>query len=158
MNAEFPSQVLSDERIRHLRHHSFFSLLTQDEIEMLATLLAEKICLPHETIVTEGDYIDSVFFIVSGTADVQHVSIEPDQTVKTTSVATLKPMDTIGLNERGFYSITGKRTATVVALSEMVLLRLDLAVLHGFALSHSHVNEVMRKNAVEMWQERGRVE
>jgi hypothetical protein len=63
------------------------------------------------------------------------------------SVAILSAGDAIGLNETGFYSISGKRTATVIALTEMNLYRLSVAAFHGFSLSHTHVSEVMRKNS-----------
>jgi len=53
------------------------------------------------------------------------------------------------LNETGFYSLTGKRTATVVALTDLETLYLSVAAFHGFALAHSHVNEIMHEQAEE---------
>ena len=130
----------------HLRKHKCFLPLRDEEIETLATLLTKKKVLAGETIVTEGDPVESVYLIVSGKADVRHIILK-NHVMHTESVATLGPSEAIGLNETGFYSLTGKRTATVVAITDMVLLHLNIAEFHGFALAYSHVNEVMRKNA-----------
>lgn len=125
---------------------SVFSQLTDEEIDVLASLLSEKHFAPGDTIVTEGDHVDSVYFIVQGKADVRHVSIQ-NGTTQIDSLATLETGAAIGLNETGFYSVSGVRTATVCAITPMVTLRLSVAAFHGFALSNSHVSAVMRKNA-----------
>lgn len=132
-----------------IKKQACFTQLTEEEIDILASLLNEKEFAPNDTIVVEGNPVDSVYFIVSGTADVRHISIQDGQE-KINSVATLGAGFAIGLNETGFYSLSGVRTATVVALTDMVTLRLSVAAFHGFSLSNSHVNEVMRKNAATM--------
>lgn len=136
------------QKIALIQKQPLFSKLADKEIEILASLLKEKRIKAGETIVTEGVYVDSVYFIVKGTADVQYATVnEKSKTIQQQSHATLRTGDAIGLNETGFYSLTGLRTATVVALSDMELLRLSVAEFHGFALAYSHVNEVMRENA-----------
>jgi CRP-like cAMP-binding protein len=115
-----------------------FSELTDKEITELAQLLKEKRFSPGETIVTEGELVDSFFLVIQGTADVR---------IAGKSVATLGPNEAIGLNSTGFYSLTGKRTATVIATTDMILLSMSVALFHGFALANHHVNEVMRKSA-----------
>lgn len=130
----------------YLKKQQAFSQLNSEETEVLATLLVEKHFQPNDTIVTEGDHVDSIYIIVSGTADVRHITIQ-DHVPQIKSVATLGPGTAIGLNEEGFYSLSGVRTATVVALTDMVTLRLSVAAFHGFALMNAHVNEVMRKQA-----------
>jgi CRP-like cAMP-binding protein len=132
-----------------LKKQACFSELTAEETHVLASLLSEKQFKAGETIVTEGDLVDSVYLIVSGFADVQHVTIK-NEVLDILSLATLSPGDAIGLNEQGFYSLSGVRTATVVAKTDMVLLRLSVPAFHGFALSYPHVNEVMRRNAETM--------
>jgi CRP-like cAMP-binding protein len=126
-----------------------FSQLTGKETEELAALLIEKHFTPGQVIVTEGERVDSVYLIVSGLAEVRHVTLKNSVT-QVTPIATLRAGDAIGLNETGFYSLSGLRTATVVAISEMVLLYLSVAAFHGFALSHSRVNEIMHRNAQSM--------
>ncbi|VVC74373.1 cyclic nucleotide-binding domain-containing protein [Aquicella lusitana] len=139
-------KIDTDTKKLMLRKQPCFSQLREEEIEILASLLVEKHVSPGEIIVKEGDPVDSVYLIVSGKADVRCIKDRnhPDQTE---SVATLIPGDAIGLNETGFYSLSGIRTATVIAIDEMVLLRLSVAAFHGFALAYSHVNEVMRSYA-----------
>lgn len=129
-----------------LKEQACFSRLTDQEIDGLAELLSEKHFTAGETIVTEGDPVDSVFLIVSGTADVKLMTVK-NNSIESKSVATLSIGEAIGLNDTGFYSLTGKRTATVVAQTDIVLLRLDIARFHGFALANHHVSEVMRSNA-----------
>lgn len=130
----------------YVRRQPLFAPLTDDESEKLASLLIEKHFKAGETIVSEGDSVDSVYIIISGTADVQQMVVR-DNAIHMNSVASIGAGNAIGLNETGFYSLTGKRTATVVATSDMVLLRLSITEFHGFALANSHVNEVMRRNA-----------
>jgi CRP-like cAMP-binding protein len=129
-----------------IKQQACFSKLSEAETEKLASLLTVKHFAAGETIVTEGNPVDCVYLIVSGTADVRHVLIENHQPV-INSVATLEPKAAIGLNETGFYSLSGIRTATVVAKTDMVTLRLSLAEFHGFALAYPHVNEIMHQNA-----------
>jgi CRP-like cAMP-binding protein len=132
-----------------LKNQACFAKLTEEETTQLAELLKEVRYKPGETIVTEGDPVDSVFLILSGTADVIVMRIV-DHIPHTQSVAKLTTGQSIGLNDTGFYSLSGRRTATVVALTDMNLLKLELASFHGFALAHSHVNEIMRMNAQAM--------
>jgi CRP-like cAMP-binding protein len=129
-----------------LKKQSCFSQLLPEETEILAGLLVEKQVPTGETIVTEGEPVNSVYIIVNGTADVRHVTIE-NNAPKIYSLATLGAGDAIGLNETGFYSLSGVRTATVVATTDMVLLSLSMAAFHGFSLSYSHVNDIMKQQA-----------
>ncbi|EKD54884.1 MAG: hypothetical protein ACD_60C00037G0003 [uncultured bacterium] len=136
----------ADVKKAFIRKQECFSALTENEITMLADLLIEKHFSAGEIVVIEGQPVDSVYLVISGEADVRHVYIE-NNTTRFTSLATLGPGEAIGLNDTGFYSISGVRTATVVALSEMVTLCLSIAAFHGFALVNSHVNEVMHQHA-----------
>ncbi len=129
-----------------VKKQNCFLQLSDKEIEELADLLVEKHFAMGDTVVTEGDLVDNVYLIVRGEADVRVATIK-DHVLSYNSVATLKPGAAIGLNETGFYSLSGKRTATVIANTEMVVLQLSVARFHGFALANSHVNEVMRKSA-----------
>jgi len=123
-----------------------FAQLKEDEVDVLASLLLEKHFAPDEIIVTEGEPVDCVYFIVEGKANVRHLSIQ-NGALHVESVATLDEGSAIGLNETGFYSLSGVRTATVCASTPLKALRLSVAAFHGFALSNSHVSAVMRKNA-----------
>lgn len=126
-----------------LKQQSIFAELTEEENSTLASILVEKHFKPNDVIVTEGDLVDSVFIIVNGTADVRHVRYI-DSKPQITSLAKLGPKDAIGIDEKGFYSISGVRTATVVAETDLVALRLSMAAFHGFTLTNAHASELMR--------------
>lgn len=136
----------STAKAAYVKDQACFSQLTQGEITELAELFTEKHFSKDDTIVTEGDPVDSVFIIISGTAEVRHLRILNGD-LQIERVATLGPNQAIGLNATGFFSLSGLRTATVVALSDMVTLKLSVAKFHGFELSHSHVYEIMHRQA-----------
>jgi CRP-like cAMP-binding protein len=139
----------SSMQMQLIKKQPIFSQLTDEETAELATLLVEVKTPPGEVIVKEGDAVDSIYLIANGTVDVRHVTFVNGAPV-TSSVAILSFGDAIGLSETGFYSLSGKRTATVVALTDMVLYRLSVAAFHGFSLSHTHVSDVMRKNSADI--------
>lgn len=136
-------------KISLINKQSCFSKLTSDEAKKLAELLIETCFKIGEIIVTEGEHVDSVYLIVDGKADVRHSYVK-NGIIESKSIATIGPGESIGLNETGFYSLSGRRTATVVALTPVISLKLNIAEFHGFALTYSHVNEVMRKNSEEI--------
>lgn len=144
--------VRTDVKVDFIKKQACFSQLTPTEVNDLAELLAEKRFAANETIVTEGEPVDSVYLIVEGTVDVRHVLIK-DGIPDIQSLATLGPGTAIGLNETGFYSLSGVRTATVVANTNVLTLRLSMAAFHGFALANHHVSEVMRTNARDYLKE-----
>lgn len=138
----------SDKKVALIKNQACFSPLTEKELHELSELWIEQSSSPGEVIVVEGDPVDSVFVIVSGVAEVRHDRII-DGKLKSEKIAELKAGDAIGLNETGFYSLSGRRTATVAALTDMVLYRLSVAAFHGFALTHAHVNHIMRTQALK---------
>jgi len=146
---EESSAVGIDQRRAIIHAQPCFAALSLEENTQLAELLREVTFSPGQLIVRETDPIDCVYFIVNGEADVRHVFYK-DGVAQIQSVATLKAGGTIGLNDAGFYSLTGRRMATVVANTEMLLLRLSLAVFHGFSLVNRHVSKVMREHAAAM--------
>jgi CRP-like cAMP-binding protein len=144
-----PELIGMDIKRSFIVRQGVFSQLTEEEIGVLASLLTEKHFAAGDTIVTEGDHVDSVYFIVKGKADVRHVSIQ-NGAMHIESITTLDAGSAIGLNETGFYSVSGVRTATVCAITPLIALRLSIAAFHGFALSNAHVSAVMRQNASRM--------
>ncbi|MES2219216.1 MAG: cyclic nucleotide-binding domain-containing protein [Pseudomonadota bacterium] len=125
-----------------LKKQKVFARLNHQEIEILATLFREQDIKSGTTIVTEGEHVDSVYLILEGKADVRHVTLKDGQ-LNIQSLTTVGQGGSIGLSETGFYSLTGLRTATVVALTDMVVLRLSIAAFNGFALAYPHVKEMV---------------
>lgn len=108
-----------------------FATLTPEQSKEFVLLMSEITYAPHETIVKENDLVDSIYIIVSGEAEVTRSSTFRKKTVYV-PIAALRAGEGIGLNDTGFYSTTGKRTATVTAVTNMLLLKLDIKDLYTF--------------------------
>lgn len=124
-----------------------FSLLTASEIHELANLMTERDYQPDETIVVENDLVDSVYIIIKGKAEVLH---EQKNKNTLTPVAVLQHGESIGLNDTGFFSTTGKRTATVKAITEVTALYLSLKDLLNFLNNHTHLQHDMHTLANQL--------
>jgi CRP-like cAMP-binding protein len=125
-----------------------FKVLNDEELKELTELFVETHYAAGDVIVTEGEIVDSVFIIVSGVAEVQHVWVDSG-VIRADKLAELGPNQAIGLSETGIYSLSGVRTATVVAKSDMMLLRMNVTKFNGFVLSHSNVAKVLREAATK---------
>ena len=80
-----------------IKKQACFSQLNDKECDILIELLHEKNIKCGETIVMEGDIVDSVYLIVSGTADVRHVYLK-NGVSEFQSIAQLGPEQAICLN------------------------------------------------------------
>jgi CRP-like cAMP-binding protein len=140
--------VSNDVKKAFIKKQAFFSQFTEEEVDMLSTLFIEQTIPAGKTIVTEGDPVDSVYLIVTGKADVQHVTMK-DRVRQIETLAALNDGASIGLSSTGFYSLSGVRTATVEAKTDVLLLRLSLAAFNGFKLAYPRINELMRLNNAE---------
>lgn len=136
-----------------------FAMLSPTESRELAERMTEIRYAANEKIVEEDALVDSVYILVQGRAEVTRLIIKKQRKVKIskktpvaikTPLATLNPGEAIGLNDTGFFSSTGKRTATVTALSETLVLFLDLKSLHDFLQSHPHLQSAMYANSEAM--------
>ncbi|MBA3661782.1 MAG: cyclic nucleotide-binding domain-containing protein [Gammaproteobacteria bacterium] len=132
-------------RVTLLRGFPCFASLSVEQIDQLAGYLHEVHYSPLQSIVSQHDLIDSVYFIVQGSAEVTHEIINK-KIIKSVPVALLNENESIGLNEKGFYSITGQRTATVKAVTPLLALKLSLADLTNF-LQKNHLEKVMFASA-----------
>jgi putative peptide zinc metalloprotease protein len=134
-----------------------FSMLTDRECSELAGLLTEVKCAPGSIIVAENAPVDSVYIIAAGQTEINHESIiKRRKLIKKMTQVVLVPVglqtvgDTIGLNDTGFFSLTGKRTATIIAVTDVLLLRLDIKQLHDFLARHSHLKPEMLATTKQM--------
>jgi len=112
-----------------------FATLTPAQSEILANLMQEVSYAQHQTIVVENEIVDSIYIIVSGEAEVTREAKLHKKTVQV-PVAVLHQGEGIGLMDTGFYSSTGKRTATVTAVTDLLTLKLDVKELYGFLKHH----------------------
>src|SRR3990167_4862212 len=134
INQQGETVTLAD-REALIKEIPIFSTLSTAEIAALASLMTEVYFDVGHKIVNEGDLIDSVYIIVSGTAEVTQKLTVAEKSGETL-LATLNKGEPIGLSEAGFFTTTGVRTATVTALSACVLLKLSLPDLNQFLKAH----------------------
>jgi len=125
-----------------------FSELSPAQLLELVNLMNEKEVTAGTVIVNENEIVDCIYFITSGEAEVS-VGKKRYGSTKKEILALLHAGDAIGLNESGFYSTSGKRTATVTALTEVHLLRLEIQALLSF-LNKFQLQNAMRQSATQM--------
>jgi CRP-like cAMP-binding protein len=120
-----------------------FTILSAAQSAELAKLLRELRYSPGEVVVAQDEIVDAVYFIVHGQAEVtDHTEYKKKKTV--VPIAILGPGESIGLKDTGFFSATGKRTATVTATVDFLLLRLDLKALYAFLQKNNLESEMYR--------------
>ena len=138
------------QRIHVLQSNPCFAGLTAWEAKTLADLMEPAHFEKGHLIVAEGSAIDRIYFINTGQAEVSHqIHIKKKFTLKqvTEILAILGPGDTIGLNDHGFYSTTGQRTATIIALTECDALSIEIHTLNNFLHAHPHLLQSMQHQA-----------
>ncbi len=126
-----------------------FSNLLPNQAMELAELMEEVNVEKEEVIVSENDVVDSVYLILKGQAEVTQ---ERGKSNEYQLIATLGEGEWIGLNELGFFSTTGLRTATVTATSNMNLLRLTISNFNQFLQHYPFLNKEMARSTNQMLQ------
>lgn len=131
-----------------LDEHPLFGCFSEDLKNQIVSKLTLQRYKKGERVVLEGDAVDSIYFIEQGSAEViKEVELEGQKKQKV-PVSTLHRHESIGLNEKDLYSETGKHSATVVALSNLTLFRLELEFLITFIKEHPAFLEILEKNAL----------
>lgn len=150
LNVKQANELISlSEREALLRAQPGFSELTISDMARLVGCMFEINVPAGERIVTEGDLIDAVYILASGSAEVTHevlVNNKPGITL----LATLHDGDSIGLKGGQFFSETGLRTATVTATSSCILLKLLLSDLKQFLESRPELMESLHTKSAWM--------
>lgn len=108
-----------------------FAGLSAAQSAVLTSKMSEMKVQQNARIVQEGELVDSIYIIVQGEAEVSRLMKYRMKMIET-PIGILHIGESIGLNDTGFYSDTGKRTATVTAMTDMLLLRLNLQDLSAF--------------------------
>ena len=127
------SQYLISEKKKEelIAVHPVFSLLDTQDVKELATLMYEIYVPAGSAIVSEGDVVDSVYIIAGGLAEVRRhpvAGVSKEEVI----VAKLNIDECIGLSESGFFSKTGIRTATVVAVTTTLLIGIGIDAFNRF--------------------------
>lgn len=140
-----------ENRIKLIRSVPFFSLLTDDDIKKIAALMSEVSVKQGEIIVKEDELIDFIYIIADGTADVTRriQTVEGDIHLPLTN---LHRGETIGLSNVGFFSRNIKRTATVTATSNMLLLKISVIAFSQFMTASSRLYVSLKSSADKLLQ------
>ena len=131
-----------------LRRLPCFSTFTDAQLTELLGLGTEISVAQDQVIVNENDLVDSIYIILAGRAEVKRETNHHRRQLSVL-VAVMEEGDSIGLNDSGFYSSSGKRTATVIAVTDMTLLRFDMQNLDSF-LTKNQLANAMHAAAVQM--------
>jgi putative peptide zinc metalloprotease protein len=130
-----------------------FSMLTAEESAELANEMVEVNFVIDQRIVTEDELVDKVYIITAGYAEVVHQITKKSlrrSRVMNVPLAVIGMGEAIGLNDTGFFSETGKRTATINAVTPITALSLDLKNLHQFLQRHPQIQSTMYARATQM--------
>ncbi|KTD67738.1 MULTISPECIES: cyclic nucleotide-binding domain-containing protein [Legionella] len=105
--------------------HPLFCLLNPTNAQQLIGYAQSESAEAGQIIAVEGEAIDCIYFIVSGSAEVSRAvhTLGKKQAMR---ISELRKGDIIGLSSEGFVSHTGLHTATVKALNPLQLLKISL--------------------------------
>ncbi|QMT61331.1 cyclic nucleotide-binding domain-containing protein [Legionella sp. PC997] len=117
--------------------HPLFCLLNREDAHQLIGYAKSEFAAAEQILVIEGEPIDCIFLIVSGSAEVVR-AVHSLGTMQTMRIAELSKGDIIGLSSEGFVSHTGLLTATVKSLTSMHLLKISLPDFLSF-LKQPHI-------------------
>lgn len=134
------SQILDCRRI--IKKHPLFSALSSEDINELSNMFFAKSFTQGEVVVAEGDLIDCVYFIAQGKAEVRRNV--PD-TNTTLPIVTLVQNESIGLSDTGYYSTTGKRSATVIAVIDTLLFGINVRDLNKFITTNNKIKQSLKQ-------------
>ena len=133
--------MVDSDRLRAL---PIFASLSDAERNVIAACLDEVDVPPGEQLISEGDYAYEFFVIEQGTADVR---------VDGSGIAELGPGDFFG--EIGLL-LTGRRTASVRAASQMRMLAMFDQNFRRIERTHPAITERLRKALRERFPVRAR--
>lgn len=137
--------VSLSERESLIRETPLFRELNVTEISQLAGIMQEVSVMPGEAVVKEGELIDSVYIIASGTLEVTK-QVDYEGKTGSTFLAIINPGESIGLRDAGLFAKTGRRTATVTAQSASVLLKINIKDFDDFLDRHPQTLQSLRSS------------
>lgn len=114
-------------------------------VEELCLKIQEVRFRPNDIIVQKGDLVSDFFIILEGKAKVLADEVEDTYT----PIATLEFGEMIGLSPQGFFSTTGKRVATVVAITTVDALRLNIETLSTIIHKLPDADTILKK--MSLW-------
>lgn len=131
-------EISVDHCLSLLKQQPIFSAWPTDLLMEFVKQLQVTFFHADEVIVTEGEIINAIYLIVNGKVEVsKHEARDP---TKQYVIATLQSGESIGLSQTGLYSATGVRTATVIALTSVSLVTIEIEFLNKFLQQNTQLN------------------
>jgi CRP-like cAMP-binding protein len=128
-----------------LATHPLFRNSPKNERQQLAGLFTTELFQSGDILVAEGSIVDSIYFIISGRAEVKKFVLSNGKN-EMQPIAVLSSGDSIGLTDKGIFSSTGARTATIIALEKVVAIKLDIKQFHDFLATHPDTHSSILDN------------
>lgn len=125
-NGELPFEIKKQIILRH----SFFKNFTSSEILEIINKLETSYFFSGDVVLNKNDFIDAFYFLANGTVKEKLIDIDEN---KNNSISDL---DTIGLNEKQFFSMQSIYVEDIMSLTELTVLRLDI---HDFYLIYKKI-------------------
>lgn len=138
-----------EKRMALIHQHPCFASLSEEDIGCLAELCFQNRYNSGEVIISEGDLVDSVYLIAKGEIEVDCKTKGLNE-VQPIPEAVMREGDAIGLSEAGFFSQTGLRMASLIAISEVILIGWSLDIFHHFLEAHPEFQVGMKSAAGKM--------
>lgn len=131
--------------------HPFFSGLSSKDFKDLAALMKTYLFDKGHVVVKENDYIDRIYLVAEGEAEVTQETVSHGESVNR-PIAILRHGEAIGLTEEGLFAQGEQRTATVTALTPMILIGVSLPELNAFMRSMAESYSDFKKSIEKiMW-------
>jgi CRP-like cAMP-binding protein/Zn-dependent protease len=133
-----------------LEQHPLLGQLSKSLMDQLMSEFTLVYCKAGEMLFKEGDPLDSIFFIKSGKAEVSK-EVTFDKKYQKVPIATLNAYEAIGLDAQGgFFSKTGKRSASIIAQTDLTLFRLEKKALNHFLKEHLPFSQLFQESDLLM--------
>lgn len=131
-----------EERKALISSHPLFKALPPDLMEELVSLAFQKSFKAGEVIVSQNEIVDAIYFIAKGGVEVdKEINLQHEMIPQ----AILREGDAIGLNQLGFYSETGLRTATLISVTDVMLIGLYMDTFSAFLEKYPFISSSMRR-------------
>lgn len=125
-----------------LSNHPVFSAFPTTDLLALISDCTINTYLTNEVVVQEGELVNAVYFILDGQCEVRKHAINAANEPIEQPIATLREEESIGLSEVGLFSSTGNRTATIVALSVVKILCVNIKTFRRFLQNRPNADNV----------------
>jgi putative peptide zinc metalloprotease protein len=125
-----------EKRLLLLKSLALFANISATQLEKLANHFHDVSYASGSIIIKENEIIDSLFIIVDGRVEISRKNEQVGETEREI-LSVLHPGEVIGLNDTGYFSPHSLRTATATALTQLLVIRMELSDFKQFLQANS---------------------